>query len=109
MISRVLRDCRRQFTLVKFMVSASILQSTKMPSFFSPSADCHLDEANGYDFTGKGMLDNDGNGISGYAYVASFEYPFIPIKYRGSTAQTEVVEVTDLDVKNSIPVNTFDC
>lgn len=55
------------------------------------------------------MLDSEGNGISGYAYVASFDYPFIPIKYRGSTAQTEVVDVTDLDVKMGIAVNTHNC
>ena len=39
--------------------------------------DCDLDEANGYDFTGKGIKDPYGREISGYGYVASHDYPYV--------------------------------
>jgi len=43
-----------------------------------------LDEANGFDFTDSGIQDNNGNFITGYAYVASQGYPFLPLKHAGS-------------------------
>ena len=52
---------------------------------------CELDMANGYDFTGKGIVDPDGNEITGYAYVASEDYPWVmPYLYGeiGSTCDT---------------------
>lgn len=49
------------------------------------SENCDLDAANGFDFTGKGILDSEGNEITGYAYVASDTYPYVMPKYAGST------------------------
>jgi len=48
---------------------------------FTSSTACDLDEANGYDFTGKGINDNDGNAITGYAYVATDAYPWVMVKF----------------------------
>ena len=42
-----------------------------------PGNDCELDMANGYDFTGKGIVDPAGKEITGYAYVASSDYPWV--------------------------------
>jgi YHYH protein len=50
-----------------------------------PTNDCDLDMANGYDFTGKGIVDNTGKAITGYAYVASDSYPYVMAYYAGST------------------------
>ena len=44
---------------------------------FTASAACDLDEANGYDFTGKGLTDPTGAAITGYAYVASDAFPWV--------------------------------
>ena len=43
-----------------------------------------MDEANGYDFTGKGIFDSEGNEITGYAYVGSENYPYVIAKFYGS-------------------------
>lgn len=48
---------------------------------FTSSSECDLDEANGYDFTGKGINDSDGNAITGYAYVATDAYPWVQTKF----------------------------
>jgi len=52
---------------------------------FIPGEDCDLDEANGFDFTGKGMFDNEGNELTGYAYLASESYPYVMPYLYGST------------------------
>jgi hypothetical protein len=56
--------------------------------------DCDLDKANGYDFTGMGIADSDGNEITGYAYVATDSYPYVMPFYAGSTWN----EVASFDV-----------
>ena len=48
--------------------------------------DCDLDIANGYDFTGKGIKGPDDKEITGYAYVASEDYPWVmPFMYGDET------------------------
>jgi arylsulfatase A-like enzyme len=49
------------------------------------STACDLDQANGFDFTGMNIQDNTGSNISGYAYVATHEYPYVMPFYAGST------------------------
>ena len=62
-----------------------------------------MDEANGYDFTGKGIKDSEGNEMTGYAYVASEDYPFVMAKFYGSTADS-----TFEDYSGEIAVNNGD-
>lgn len=50
---------------------------------FDETGDCDLDLANGFDFTGAGIADSDGNLITGYAYIASESYPYVMTAYRG--------------------------
>lgn len=41
-----------------------------------------MDDANGFDFTGKGIKDPSGKAITGYGYVATDDYPWsIPYLY----------------------------
>jgi hypothetical protein len=49
------------------------------------SAACDLDQANGFDFTGMNIKDSTGSNISGYAYVATHDYPYVMPFYAGST------------------------
>jgi uncharacterized protein YjbI with pentapeptide repeats len=62
----------------------SPLKSCYSNGKYEPSQNCHLDEANGYDFTGQNILDSNNNEISGYGYVVTSEFPHLPPKYAGS-------------------------
>lgn len=53
---------------------------------YEASDECDLDEANAYDFTGKGFVDSNDEPITGWAYIASESYPYVMPKYIG-TAQ----------------------
>ena len=59
------------------------LESCYVDQTYSPD-NCNLDEANGFDFTDKGILNPSGEAISGYGYVVTKDYPYVPIKYAGS-------------------------
>ena len=41
--------------------------------------------ANGYDFTGKGITNSDGQAITGYGYVATDTYPYVMPYLYGET------------------------
>ena len=57
-------------------------------------AHCDLDAANGYNFTGKGLLDGaSGRPISGYGYVASEDYPWVMPKFAGRALVTSWLPV----------------
>jgi len=62
---------------------------------------CELDEANGYDFTGSGIKDNNGNEIVGYAYVASDVMFGTPPKLAGAVQPFRY----NIDYTEAIPLN----
>jgi len=54
-------------------------------SFEAVDGGCNLDEANGFWFNAtQGIEDADGNLITGYAYVATDNYPYVPTKFMGT-------------------------
>ena len=59
------------------------LKSCYVEQIYSPTADCELDEANGFNFSGTNITDSNGQPIEGYAYVVSTDFPHLPYKYAG--------------------------
>jgi uncharacterized protein YjbI with pentapeptide repeats len=60
------------------------LESCYVDHKYNANNNCNLDEANGFDFTDKGILNPEGEEISGYGYVVTRDYPYLPLKYAGS-------------------------
>ena len=61
---------------------------------------CDLDDANGVDFTNLELLDNFGVEITGYGYVATEEYPFVPPRISG-----EILPMYEMESRENIPLN----
>jgi len=73
-------------------------------------SDCELDQANGYDFTGKGIKDASGNTITGYAYVATDTYPYVmPYLYGKHDCSTVKQGTIDATKKCFIPSGSSSC
>ncbi|CAD7975383.1 unnamed protein product [Amoebophrya sp. A25] len=63
---------------------------------------CELDEANGFDFTNLNYTDANGREITGYGYLLTEEYPFVPPYFAGEP-QTQFL--AHLPHSRSIPAN----
>ena len=60
------------------------LESCYVDHKYNANNDCNLDEANGFDFTDKGITNPNGETIHGYGYVVTRDYPYLPLKYAGT-------------------------
>ncbi|CAD7965051.1 unnamed protein product [Amoebophrya sp. A120] len=72
-----------------------------------PLGACHLDEANGFDFTSENFVDVNEVPMEGYGYVLTENYPYVPMFYSGDAT---VTETQHLPHSKSIPMNQYrDC
>ena len=73
--------------------------------FVKDKNNCELDEANGFNFTGKSYTDDKGETITGYAYVMSDDYPYVMTHYAG---EPQNFTSTNEDIPINCPCITDD-
>lgn len=84
---KIYSHCRKD-TKSHFLKSCYTLQEDQkgdLPGHydFKSDSNCDLNEANGYNFTGKGIVDSNNETIEGWAYVASESFPYVMPKFMG--------------------------